>query len=107
MTSAHLTLSRVIKKESTYGDHRKTPGTGRSSQPTSSPGSPHAGAAWHPHAHRLAGLVFVGFAAGNVPPFFHYLMPIVIGILLLLRRYQAPTVKQKDAEPTVAAACGE
>ena len=56
MASARLTLSRVIKKESTYGDHRKTTGTGRSSQPASSPGSPHAGAAWHPHAHRLAGL---------------------------------------------------
>lgn len=47
---------------------------------------------WLALVYGLAGLVFVGFAAGNVPPFLHYLMPIVMGILLLLRRYQAPTV---------------
>jgi hypothetical protein len=52
----------------------------------------------------LAGLVFVGFTAGMVPPFLNHLIPIVIGILLLLRRYQAPIVKHQEAEPIVAAA---
>lgn len=45
---------------------------------------------WLAIVYSLAGLVLAGFIAGNVPPLFHYLLPIVIGVLLLLRRYQVP-----------------
>jgi len=57
---------------------------------------------WLALAYGLAGLVLVGFAAGNVPPFLHYLMPIVMGILLLLRRYQLPTRSHREEESTPA-----
>ncbi len=43
---------------------------------------------WLSIVYGLAGLVLAGFAAGNAPPFLHHLMPIVIGVLLLLRRGQ-------------------
>src|SRR5712691_70508 len=57
---------------------------------------------WLAVVYALAGLVLVGFAAGNVPPFLHYLMPIVMGILLLLRRYQLPTRSHREEESTPA-----
>jgi len=57
---------------------------------------------WLALVYGLAGLVLVGFAAGNVPPFLHYLMPIVMGILLLLRRYQLPTRSHREEESTAA-----
>ena len=57
---------------------------------------------WLALVYGLAGLVLVGFAAGNVPPFLHYLMPIVMGILLLLRRSQLPTRSHREEESTPA-----
>lgn len=45
---------------------------------------------WFAIVYGLAGLLLAGFTAGNVPPFLHHLMPILIGVLLLLRRSQAP-----------------
>jgi hypothetical protein len=38
---------------------------------------------WLSIVYGLAGLVLTGFTVGNAPPFLHYLMPIVMGILLL------------------------
>jgi len=46
---------------------------------------------WLSIVYGLAGLVLAGFTAGNVPPFLHYLMPILIGVLLLLRRSRVPS----------------
>ncbi len=46
---------------------------------------------WFAIFYSLAGLLLAGFTAGNVPPFLHHLMPILIGVLLLLRRSQAPS----------------
>ena len=46
---------------------------------------------WLCIVYALAGLVLAGFTTGNVPPFLHHLMPIVIGVLLLLRRGQVST----------------
>ena len=43
---------------------------------------------WFSIVYSLAGLVLAGFTAGNVPPFLHHLVPILIGVLLLLRRGQ-------------------
>jgi hypothetical protein len=57
---------------------------------------------WLSIVYGLAGLVLAGFAAGNVPPFLHYLMPIVMGILLLLRRSQLPTRSHYEEESTAA-----
>jgi len=58
---------------------------------------------WLAIVYGVAGLVSTGFAAGNTPPFLHYLVPIVIGILLLLRRYQLPVrsrYEEKQLLPT-------
>jgi len=46
---------------------------------------------WLSIVYALAGLVLAGFTAGNVPPFLHHLMPMVMGVLLLLRRGQVPS----------------
>ena len=46
---------------------------------------------WLSIVYGLAGLVLAGFTAGNLPPFLHHLVPILIGVLLLLRRSQAPS----------------
>jgi len=46
---------------------------------------------WLALVYSLAGLLLAGFTTGNVPPFLHHLMPILIGVLLLLRRSQAPS----------------
>ncbi len=46
---------------------------------------------WFAIVYSLAGLLLAGFTAGNVPPFLHHLMPILIGVLLLLQRSQAPS----------------
>ena len=46
---------------------------------------------WLAIIYSLAGLVLAGLAAGNVPPFLHHLVPILIGVLLLLRRSQVPS----------------
>lgn len=45
---------------------------------------------WLAIAYGLAGLILAGLSAGNVPPFTNYLIPIVIGILLLLHRSKLP-----------------
>jgi hypothetical protein len=50
----------------------------------------------------LAGLVFAGFAAGNTPSFLHYLMPIVMGILLLLQRPQRRIGRHHEEASPVA-----
>ncbi len=52
---------------------------------------------WLCIVYGLAGLVLAGFIAGNVPPFLHHLMPIVIGVLLLLRRSRIPS--EQDERP--------
>ena len=57
---------------------------------------------WLAIVYGSAGLVLAGFAAGNVPPFLHYLIPIVMGILLLLRRYQLPTRSHREEESAAA-----
>ena len=57
---------------------------------------------WLALVYALAGLVLAGVTAGNVPPFLHHLMPIVMGVLLLLRWSQAPSEKderQRHASP--------
>jgi hypothetical protein len=46
---------------------------------------------WLSIIYSLAGLVLAGFTAGNVPPFLHHLMPILMGVLLLQRRGQVPS----------------
>ncbi len=48
---------------------------------------------WLSIVYGLTGLVLAAFTAGNVPPFLNHLIPIVIGVLLLLRRSQAPLPK--------------
>jgi hypothetical protein len=50
---------------------------------------------WLSIVYGLAGLVLAGFTAGNVPPFVHHLVPIVIGVLLLLRRSRVPSEKDE------------
>ena len=57
---------------------------------------------WLAIIYSLAGLVLAGLAAGNVPPFLHHLILIVIGVLLLLRQDQVSPGKdelQKHASP--------
>ena len=46
---------------------------------------------WLSIVYGLAGLVLTGLTAGNVPPFLHHLVPILMGVLLLLRRGQVPS----------------
>jgi hypothetical protein len=55
---------------------------------------------WLAIVYSLAGLVLAGFTAGNVPPFLQYLMPILIGVLLLLRRSQVPAEKDERQKYT-------
>jgi hypothetical protein len=50
---------------------------------------------WLSIVYVLAGLVLAGFTAGNIPPFLHHLMPILMGALLLLRQGQAPPEKDE------------
>jgi hypothetical protein len=46
---------------------------------------------WVTIVYTLLGLVSAGFAGGNAAPFVHYVMPMVMGVLLLLRRGQVPS----------------
>jgi hypothetical protein len=46
---------------------------------------------WFSIVYGLAGLALAGVTAGNAPPFLHHLMPILMGVLLLLRRRQVPS----------------
>jgi hypothetical protein len=52
---------------------------------------------WLSIIYSLVGLVLAGFTAGNAPPFLHHLLPILIGVLLLLRRGQVPS--EQDERP--------
>jgi hypothetical protein len=61
---------------------------------------------WTAIVYGLAGLVLTGFTAGNAPPFLHYLLPIVMGILLLLpdqgmrfHRSTAPSTRESLPQP--------
>jgi hypothetical protein len=61
---------------------------------------------WATIVYSLAGLGLLA-VTGDVPPAVHYLLPIVMGILLLLRRYQLPTAshrKEESAVPSTMAA---
>jgi hypothetical protein len=55
---------------------------------------------WLSIVYGLAGLILAGFTDGNVPPFLHHLIPIVIGVLLLLRRSRVPS--EQDERPRYA-----
>lgn len=57
---------------------------------------------WVTIVYTLLNLVAAGFAGGNAAPAVHYLMPMVMGILLLLQRYQIPAGSQREEGSTVA-----
>jgi len=52
---------------------------------------------WVIIVYNLAGLVILGVTA-DLPPFLHHLLPIVMGILLLLPRYQMTAKNQQKEE---------
>jgi hypothetical protein len=56
---------------------------------------------WLAIVYGLAGLGLVGIT-GDADPLLHLVMPIVIGILLLLRRYQVPAGSRREEVSTVA-----
>ena len=56
---------------------------------------------WTAILYGLAGLGLFAYAH-DIPPFLHYLLPIVMGILLLLRRYQVPTASYRESASTAA-----
>jgi len=56
---------------------------------------------WTTIVYSLVALGLV-VAFGNAPPLLHYLLPIVMGILLLLRRYQVPAGSQREKGATAA-----
>ena len=53
---------------------------------------------WTAIVYGLAGLGFFAYAK-DVPPFVHYLLPIVMGVLLLLPRAQAPPGSRPETSP--------
>jgi hypothetical protein len=55
---------------------------------------------WLSIVYGLAGLILAGFTGGNVPPFLNHLIPIVIGVLLLLRRSQVSSEQDKQLRYT-------
>ena len=56
---------------------------------------------WLAIVYGLAGLGLVGIT-GDADPFFHLVLPMVIGILLLLRRSQVPAGSQREEGSIVA-----
>ncbi|GHO81336.1 hypothetical protein KSD_91070 [Ktedonobacter sp. SOSP1-85] len=54
---------------------------------------------WVIMVYTLAGGALFAFL-GDMPPFVHYLLPIVIGVLLLLRRYQVP-IRERSREKLI------
>jgi hypothetical protein len=52
---------------------------------------------WVTIVYTLLNLGAAGFAGGNAAPVVHYLMPLVMGVLLLLRRGQVPS-EQKERQ---------
>lgn len=57
---------------------------------------------WTNIVFSLAGLSLLAFT-GDAPPFLYYLMPIVMGILLLLRQDPLPTARHRQEASTRAA----
>jgi hypothetical protein len=55
---------------------------------------------WLSIVYALAGLALAGVTAGNVPPFLHHLMPILIGVLLLLGRSRVPSEQEEQQKHT-------
>jgi hypothetical protein len=51
---------------------------------------------WLSILYGLAGLMLATFTGGNVPPFLNHLIPIVIGVLLLLRWSQVSPEQDKQ-----------
>jgi hypothetical protein len=60
---------------------------------------------WLSIVYGLAGLVLAGVTTGNVPPFLHHLMPILMGVLLLLRRSRVPS--EQNEQPRHASSEGQ
>jgi hypothetical protein len=56
---------------------------------------------WLAIVYGLAGLGLIG-VTGDADPFLHLVLPLVIGILLLLRRYQVPAGSQREEGSIVA-----
>jgi hypothetical protein len=56
---------------------------------------------WLAIIYGLAGLGLVG-VTGDADPFFHLVLPVVIGILLLLRGHQVPARSQREEGSTAA-----
>jgi hypothetical protein len=56
---------------------------------------------WLAIVYGLAGLGWFAFT-GDAPPGLHHLMPLLMGILLLLRRSQLPTRSHREEASTVA-----
>jgi hypothetical protein len=61
---------------------------------------------WTALIYGLAELVLFA-VAGDLPPFLHYLLPIVIGILLFLRRHPVPPSSRAEAEPLASTTVSE
>jgi hypothetical protein len=62
---------------------------------------------WVTIVYTLLNLVTAGFAGGNAAPVVHYLMPMVMGILLLLQRSRLPARNQsEEVSPAVESAVG-
>jgi len=57
---------------------------------------------WLAIVYGLLGLVSAGFVGGNVPPLVHYLLPMVMGILLLLQQSQLPIGNHHEEASTAA-----
>jgi hypothetical protein len=57
---------------------------------------------WLAILYGLAGLGLLGFT-GDAPPLLHHLMPLMMGILLLLRRDRLPTARQQQEASSRAA----
>jgi len=55
---------------------------------------------WTIIVYNLAVFILLGFT-GDMPPFAHYLLPIVMGVLLLLPRYQEKATSQQHIKEAV------
>ena len=57
---------------------------------------------WLAIVYGLAGLGLLG-ATSDVPPFLYYLLPMVMGILLLVRRDQVPSAQDEPSRSNIGA----
>jgi hypothetical protein len=57
---------------------------------------------WLVIVYGLAGLGLLG-ATSDVPPFLYYLLPMVMGILLLVRRDQVPPAQDEPSRRNIEA----